>query len=201
MNEKNELIRLTLKNLETVESSYKILKNAEIHFQGQLNKFMEDKLEEIFPDLDRYCAFKDENDLSFWSEKWELPDEEGCAYYFIDTISDDDLWWITCFAGKLEGLVGIVFNIEKIIRGKKDRCSQLAKFYQQNEIAFKKANFLFDGEKIYHSIQLDLELLSESYPDYIAGDVFQPLEKALNDIKSVHHIFDEFVKQLIGNTK
>lgn len=43
--------------------------------------------------------------------------------------------------------------------------------------------------------------MSESYPDYIAGGVFQPLEDALNDIKSVHHIFDKFVKELITNKK
>lgn len=201
MNEKNELIRLTLKNLETVESSYKILENAEIHFQGQLNKFMEDQLEEILPTFGKLCKFNNKGELKFWSEQWKLPDEKGKAYFFIDAIEDDEFSWITCFVKKLEGLVGITFNIEGIIRGKTDRCSKLAEFYQQNEIALKKANFLFNGEKIYHPIQLNLELLADSYPDYIAGDVFQPLEDALNDIKSVHHIFDEFVKQLIGNTK
>lgn len=201
MNEKNELIRLTLKNLETVESARKILEDADTHFSGQLDKFMEDRLEETFPELDRYCSFKDEKDLSFWSKEWVLPDEEGVAYYYIDAVSDDDLWWITCFVGKLNGSMGIKLNIEKIIRKKADRSSLLAEFYQQNEIALKKANFLFDGEKIYHPIELDLELLAESYPDYIAGEVFQPLEDALNDIKQVHHIFDKFVKTLIEHNK
>lgn len=201
MNEKNELIRLTLKKLETVGSAYKILEEKDNHFTGQVDKFMENKLEEIVPTFEKLCKFNDKDELKFWAEQWKLPDERGKAYFFINAIEDDDLLWITCFVGKLEGLVGIDFNIEEIIRGKTNRCSQLTKFYEQNEIKLKKANFLFNGEKIYHPIQLDLDLLAESYPDYIAGDVFQPLEDALNDIKSVHHIFGEFVKQLIGNTK
>lgn len=213
MNEKNELIRLTLKNLETVESARKILEDADTHFSGQLDKFMEDRLEETFPELDRYCSFKDEKDLSFWSKEWVLPDEEGYAYYYIDAVSDDDLWWITCFVGKLEGQTGIVFNVDDAIymhlynksntnsRKGKWWCSQLAEFYQKNEIVLKNANFLFNGEKIYHPIKLDLELLAESYPNYIAGEVFQPLEDALNDIKQVHHIFDKFVKTLIEHNK
>lgn len=214
MNEKNELIRLTLKNLEAVESSYKILEEKDNHFKGQVDKFMEDKLEKIFPDLVKHYEFKDNDDLSFWSEKWVLPEDEGYAYYSINVILDEnDSHWITCFVGKLGGLIGIGFNVANAMLNnlyknshtnlKKGKwwCSKLAEFYQQNEIALKNANFLFNGEQIYHPIQLDLELLSESYPDYIAGGVFQPLEDALNDIKSVHHIFDEFVKQLIGNTK
>lgn len=204
MNEKNELIRLTLKNLEAVESSYKILEEKDNHFKGQVDKFMEDKLEKIFPELVKHYEFKDNDDLSFWSEKWVLPEDEGYAYYSINVIlNENDSHWITCFVGKLGGLIGIGFNVDKTIHNcsKSKWSSQLAEFYQQNEIALKNANFLFNGEQIYHPIQLDLELLSESYPDYIAGGVFQPLENTLNDIKSVHHIFGEFVRELIGNTK
>lgn len=204
MNEKNELIRLTIKNLEVVETSYKILEEKDNHFKGQVDKFMENKLDEIFPDLVKHCEFKANDDLSFWSEKWVLPKDEGFAFYSIDVILDEnDSHWITCFVGKLGGLIGIGFNVDKTIYNcnKSKWSSQLAEFYQQNEIVLKNANFLFNGEKIYHPIQLDLDLLAESYPDYVAGGVFQPLEDALNDIKSVHHIFDEFVKQLIGNTK
>lgn len=145
MNEKNELIRLTLRNLELVESACKILEDADIHFLGQLDKFMKTKLEKIFPNLVNHCKFKDEEDLSFWSENWILPDEEGYAFYSIDLISDDDLWWMTCFGGNLNGSMGIGFHVDDTIRNylynnshtdlKKGKWwnSKLLEFYQQND--------------------------------------------------------------------
>ena len=43
-------------------------------------------------------------------------------------------------------------------------------------------------------------MLAESYPDF-GADAFQPLTDVLNDIKSVHHLFDNLVAELKTNAQ
>ena len=53
MNEPNELIRLTIKNSDTVERAYMLLEKVDEHLKKSMDEVMGNEIEKLFPGWDK----------------------------------------------------------------------------------------------------------------------------------------------------
>ena len=201
MNEPNELIRLTTKNSDTVERAYMLLEKVDEHLKKSMDEVMGNEIEKLFPGWDKLCEYSERDVISFWPAEWIIGNEKSDAWYSIDIIEDAYLY-INCFTATSGGKTGILFDTDRGLHGYTSKAWRIKKenFYNDNELSLKKAGFQCQNGLIFRPFQLDLDMLAESYPDF-GADAFQPLTDVLNDIKSVHHLFDNLVAELKTNAQ
>ena len=66
MNEPNELIRLTIKNSDTVERAYMLLEKVDEHLKKSMDEVMGNEIEKLFPGWDKLCEYSERDVISFW---------------------------------------------------------------------------------------------------------------------------------------
>lgn len=200
MDVKSDLIKMTIKNLDVVEQSIKIMEDVDNKFCDIIDKKLNVLTKKIFSQWECSNYFAENEDFSFWPEDWNSHKTNGLqkVYFALEAIKDDRLHWLSCFAGISGGECGIAFRIDssQCKVSAEDIKRDLSEFCFENNVKLKEAGFEHDGEGlIYHPFKLDINLVADSWPNP-GQDVFQPYVDALLDIKKAMPVFDEYVKRI-----
>lgn len=202
MSIKNQLTALTIRNLDVVQNSVKIMESVDEKFLSSVYRKFPRYIKWVFPDWENELKdLADAREYRFWPCNWHGAVEGKdiyYAYFNLELINDPGLWWLSCFSGIAEGEIGLVFRVNPGHCGMESNqmYGELEEFYQANEVPLKEDNFLYDGEKIYQPFKLDLNAVADAWPN-LGETAFQPFMAALENIKSVFNLFDRFVAGVI----
>ena len=204
MKEQNELVRLSIRNADVTVKAYSQLCEVDEKLLKELDVVAESTLENLFPDWDRICTWHEiGGELSFWPKGWRVaPDDDNAgAWFTIGSSEDEPFLWLNAFTGTTGGQVHFEFDADrKTLHGLTPQLwrTKKAAFFAAHEADLRKAGFCCEDGCIHRPFKLEVETLAEAWPD-LGDEVFEPVRKALEDIRSVVPLFESFVGELQQN--
>jgi len=145
--------------------------------------------------------FYNEKDTSFGHPAWKILSEEESwlAWFSIQGKHTDapDNYWLTVFLGARSSRIGLQFHLEYKRLGNAGRVAwrKFAERFNQSHPKIEQAGFEFEATDGTWMLpwQLDRKKLAESYLNDAIEDALEPLQTALERVKTIYPIFAELV--------
>lgn len=198
-----DLSQLTIRNMETVENTLKVVGDIEKVIFRELNRSTKEYLKSesfAITDCSIFDLYGDVDNLEFKIPRWMTDSNECLASYCIRYDDNDENESLTCLSHALGTKtatlrlsfkpVSEAFGLKKVQRKR-----VICEFFGSNTLlpilGFKISPSQMD---IVYDFHFDGELIATEYPDF--EDSFKPLRDALDALFQAHPHFCKFINEL-----